>query len=305
MTVYGKFIDREVTIEDREDGLNVISHKTLEKLADEFDVWYTLEFVSYAGGSYIFKCSASCDKLGGRRAEAIGESSLRNLATDISKKYPAIMASKRAFDRAMIRIFGFEEGYSDCEIEKEKREILSDINSNKTASVEAPAAISETEPDVIAEAAPEAEPDIKTEPDVVPTEIATPETAPDAFPEEPVVFEAEESTESEEVAEDIFATPFEEAETEINPFETEEAESVVTGEDISLDALDSGRPAFLDIKVKVGSCKHKGWTMEELFKNAPENLKWIAYTNCIDSEPYVSQREAARKTFEYFEGKEA
>ena len=54
----------------------------------------------------------------GLSAVAVGESNPTNLETDIAKKYPAIIASNRAIDRAMIQILGISsKAYSDLEVQ--------------------------------------------------------------------------------------------------------------------------------------------------------------------------------------------
>ena len=144
MKVYGIYIDREIEIEEREDKMSIIPHKTLEALADEFGVIYDFELLLANGYTAAFKCTAefTCTTASGetikRRAVQIGESSKSNLVTEISKQYPLIMASKRAFDRTMIRLFGFTGGYSDTEIETSSPVKKTAAEATKTPS--APAA---------------------------------------------------------------------------------------------------------------------------------------------------------------------
>lgn len=138
MKVFGTYIEREIEIDTKEDGVAIIPHKVLEKLADEFGVYYTFDTVFNNGVSAVFKCTATCD-MPKRRSEAIGEASNRNLENEISKRYPSIMASKRAFDRAMIRLFGFDEAYSDNEIEAQSKNTAT--VSENTAPSEEPVAV--------------------------------------------------------------------------------------------------------------------------------------------------------------------
>lgn len=121
-------IKKEIEVEcyETEDGLRIVPHSALEKLADEYNIRYHQDLLFCNGYQIIFKCTATANLEGIERyAEQIGESSKSNLTTKISQSYPAIMASKRAFDRAVIRLLGFEGVYSDNEIETPKEKAKS------------------------------------------------------------------------------------------------------------------------------------------------------------------------------------
>lgn len=112
MTITGRRINVSFDVETEVDGHAIIPHSMLEEIADNYKVDYTYETVFCNGTNAAIKCIAICGEF---KSEAFGEANSRNLDTDISKKYPVIMAAKRAFDRAIIRLFGFDV-YSDSEI---------------------------------------------------------------------------------------------------------------------------------------------------------------------------------------------
>lgn len=114
--VYSKYLktDLEVSVfEAMENGepLNVISHESLENAVfNELDPTYGVkcayECMNIAPEHCVFACTIS-DK-SGRSIQTIGEASPETLETEMARKYPAIMASKRAFDRAAIRYLALD-----------------------------------------------------------------------------------------------------------------------------------------------------------------------------------------------------
>ena len=124
MKAKAKYLDKEVEFEGKViDDKTIIPHSVLEELADDNSVDYSYLSLFNNGWSAVFECTASFKTSSGlcRTVHAIGESNTKNLTTDIAKKYPTIMAAKRAFDRAVIRLFGFKDTYADSESIEERK----------------------------------------------------------------------------------------------------------------------------------------------------------------------------------------
>lgn len=103
-----------------EDGLNIITHDTLRRVAREYPrLNVTLKPLTLTPQMCVFEATA-LDTDTGRKETEIGESNPASLKTEISKESPAVMAYYRAYDRALIQLLDLPEGkvYSNNEIAK-------------------------------------------------------------------------------------------------------------------------------------------------------------------------------------------
>lgn len=95
-----------VTFEREENGrvVKIIMHDSLEDVIHNQaeGVKYSYDVISADRNHSIVKCEMS-NKDGSRHIVAIGESVPETLDNDIAQKYPTLIASQRAFDRAAIR----------------------------------------------------------------------------------------------------------------------------------------------------------------------------------------------------------
>lgn len=95
-----------VTFEREENGrvVKIIMHDSLEDVIHNQaeGVNYSYDVISADRNHSIVKCEMS-NKDGSRHIVAIGESVPETLDNDIAQKYPTLIASQRAFDRAAIR----------------------------------------------------------------------------------------------------------------------------------------------------------------------------------------------------------
>ena len=95
-----------VTFEREENGrvVKIIMHDSLEDVIHNQaeGVQYSYDVISADRNHSIVKCEMS-NKDGSRHIVAIGESLPETLDNDIAQKYPTLIASQRAFDRAAIR----------------------------------------------------------------------------------------------------------------------------------------------------------------------------------------------------------
>lgn len=109
--VLSRYLKQEFEVasyESQENGesVQVISHEALEDIVHnqipaEMNVRYDFTDMAITRNHCVIRCTVS-DK-DGRRVQAIGETVPETLETEISQNYPALMASQRAFDRAVIR----------------------------------------------------------------------------------------------------------------------------------------------------------------------------------------------------------
>lgn len=88
------------------DTIQVISHEALENIIHnqipaEVGVRYDFQDMCITRNHCVVRCTIT--DAAGRRVQQIGETVPETLETEISKNYPALMASNRAFDRAVIR----------------------------------------------------------------------------------------------------------------------------------------------------------------------------------------------------------
>ena len=114
MKVFSKAYNREFEVEvcpsTDEELFNVISHKSLQNLFDiELRGQYesTFEVIKDNPGHCIVKCSIK-ELTTGFVVEEIGEKSKVKGEGEIAQQFPVTSAYTRAFDRALIRMLGFE-----------------------------------------------------------------------------------------------------------------------------------------------------------------------------------------------------
>lgn len=122
MKITSNYLDTELevsTFTDESGEKTIISHAALEdivhnQIPDEFGTKYEITALSISETHNVFKCVISDNS--GRRITGIGESLPVTLESDIAKAYPALIASQRAFDRAVIQYLQFpSKVYSDTE----------------------------------------------------------------------------------------------------------------------------------------------------------------------------------------------
>lgn len=118
MEIYSKYLKRNFTISGAElENKTIISHADLEDIVlnQIDDVRFSYSVIETTKPP-VFICKMDYEN---RHVEAIGEATYASLTTEIAKQFPATMAANRAFDRAAIRLLGFEgKVYSDNEIDK-------------------------------------------------------------------------------------------------------------------------------------------------------------------------------------------
>ena len=100
----------------------VVSHKTLQNVVNTRNISYTFTFASPAvskinnNDTVIATCTMN-DPITKRTVSAVGDASKLSCITELEKKYPALIATNRAFDRAAIQMLAFKETvYSSSEI---------------------------------------------------------------------------------------------------------------------------------------------------------------------------------------------
>lgn len=116
---YGKEFEVAVCPKVEGEAFDVISHKSLQDIHDlamrgafESEITVIKDNANHA----LVKCVIT-DVKSGFRVEEIGEKTKSPADTQIGKEFPVTSAATRAFDRAMIRILGFDgKFYSDAEI---------------------------------------------------------------------------------------------------------------------------------------------------------------------------------------------
>ena len=305
MKAKAKYLDKEIEFEGTVvDGKTIIPHSVLQELAYENCVGYHYDCLFNNGWNAVFMCTASfTDKLGvSHTAQSIGEANNKNLTNDIARMYPNAMASKRAFDRTLIRLFGFKDTYSDSEdVQSPKSKKAAQVASETSvypdspiidfsdAEEEKPAKItedtSETAETVIGGMAERhiAEP-IKN--------MAIPANA---TPFE-VVSSDDEYEEELEIAEsNLFASP------SINETIVDTDIKVAPKADSEYESAEESYPSFLDTVVAVGPYNKKGITVNQLYDEDKSALQWIADSR-IKGKLFEQQREAAIRTIEYRKG---
>lgn len=121
-----KHLGMEVTYrkEDIIDGdaiITLISHESLKdillnQVPSDLGIQYTFNVIKSELNHSVVICVITDNT--GRRIEALGESTLPTLTTEISRNYPTTMAKKRAFDQAVIDYIGMPgKVYSDVQID--------------------------------------------------------------------------------------------------------------------------------------------------------------------------------------------
>lgn len=138
----------------------IISHKSLQDIHDiEMRGRFNTEVsvVKDNANHALVKC-VMIDNETDFRVEEIGEKLKTSVDTEIGKTFPVTSAATRAFDRAMIRMLGFEgKFYSDAEIDKapdsvhkeeKKEEILPETFSEESVDLP-PEAEYLSEPDIV------------------------------------------------------------------------------------------------------------------------------------------------------------
>ena len=307
MKAKAKYLDKEVEFEGKViDDKTIIPHTVLEELADDNSVDYSYLSLFNNGWSAVFECTASFKTSSGlcRTVHAIGESNTKNLTTDIAKKYPTIMAAKRAFDRAVIRLFGFKDTYADSEsIEERKlKKKKAEIPEESVDYPELPVVDIDTveeEPETVIEDAAEVTPASDEQDDrPVPETEEMPE-----IPSNAIAFDNTDGVDDydcdlDDDGGDDASNPFAKKPTVVKketPIKLPEPEN----KDDSSDNED--HLTFLDTIVAVGPYNKKGITVNQLYDQDIDALNWIANSR-IKGKLFEAQREAALKTIEYRKG---
>ena len=308
MKAKAKYLDKEVEFEGKViDDKTIIPHTVLEELADDNNVEYSYLSLFNNGWSAVFECTASFTTSNGvsRTVHAIGESNTKNLTTEIAKKYPTIMAAKRAFDRAVIRLFGFKDTYADSEsieerkIRKKKAEIPEESNDYPELPVVDIDTI-EDEPEALIEDTAEVTP-ISGEQEDRP--ISNTEESPE-IPSNAIAFDKTVGTDDYD-----FDLDDEDIDDATNPFARKPNASTAINNnsikqnetDVAEDTDSEDHPIFLDTIVAVGPYNKKGITVNQLYDQDIDALNWIANSR-IKGKLFEAQREAALKTIEYRKG---
>lgn len=303
------------------DGTSIVLHKTLEEIATNYGITYTFEFICGNADSAVYKCIAR-DPATGVVSEQIGEASGKNLETDISKKYPHIMASKRAYDRAVLRVMGLFNIYSDEEIpvntkvpttgpaptknQQKKSESRKSANPAPAAApididavlgkdavpVTGPEKSSEETKAIPTPKKVTAPPDVPVNMDAITTSgnadissFLAPTTEDDDEIEREIEFKKEKTGVADA------------AETEIQPEETSEQDIQPANE------ATADRPDFLNCIVKVGKHKPEGLTFEQLYHQHRDSFDWILRFATSTSGIFAEQAKVAKKVKDYLEAK--
>ncbi len=309
MKAKAKYLEKEVEFEGTViDDKTIIPHTVLEDLADDNNVEYSYQSLYNNGWSAVFECTASFTTSKGitRVVHAIGESNTKNLTTDISKKYPTIMAAKRAFDRAVIRLFGFKNTHADSESieerkkKKNKAEIPEESSDYPELLLVDSSEQEEEVPEILVEDTAE---DVASKPEE-PNDRSVSEVAESLeIPSNAIAFDKVSDTgdydyDLDDDGLDDLANPFAKktsAAPEINVTPKKQPDTV---ED---DTKDAEHPAFLDTVVAVGPYNKKGITVNQLYDEDMNALTWIANSR-IKGKLFEAQREAALKTIAYRKG---
>ena len=306
MKAKARYLDKEIEFEGTVvDGNTIIPHSVLQELAYENGVEYHYDCLFNNGWNAVFMCTATFTDKNGKdhKAQSVGEANSKNLTNDIARMYPNAMASKRAFDRAVIRLFGFKDTYSDSEdvqSPKSKKAAqvasetsvypdspiidFSDVEEEKPAAITEDPADDTEEPDKEAKERPITEPikNVALPANATPFEVVS---ADDEYDDE---FDSADNSE-------LFAAP---AKTEPSG---KTSIKVAPKAAPAPESETSTYPAFLDTVVAVGPYNKKGITVNQLYDEDKDALQWIADSR-IKGKLFEQQREAAIRTIEYRKG---
>ena len=283
----------EVEVAEIEDGKKKIPHAFLAELVHNNEIcinnkvqYMYREVMLHEPGHYAAICIMS-DK-GGRRVEAIGESTNNTRSSTIAQNYPLLMAYNRAFDAAAIAFLGFPSGivYSDSQIpedaakgDQKTSETTPAASKTKPAATPAkPAAASAKSPVGASKTAASAEtagaPAEKEE--TVPAQAETQsDIPPDIIPE---------------LDEDYNGPPFP-TDDDAPPFMDDNYAPPATG--TTPTAAASGDNDRFGIVINFGKHKNKGWTVRELAENDLGFLTWVA-NDMKANDKNRDQQEACR-----------
>ena len=275
-------------------------------MTDDNSVDYSYLSLFNNGWSAVFECTASFKTSSGlcRTVHAIGESNTKNLTTDIAKKYPTIMAAKRAFDRAVIRLFGFKDTYTDSEsieerkLKKKKAEIPEEsVDYPELPVVDIDAV--EEEPETVIEDAAEVTPASDEQDDrPVPETEEMPEIPSNAIAFDNTGGVDDYDCDLDDDGGDDASNPFAKKPTVVK----RETPIMLPEPDNKDECIeDEDHPIFLDTIVAVGPYNKKGITVNQLYDQDIDALNWIANSR-IKGKLFEAQREAALKTIEYRKG---
>ena len=306
MKAKARYLDKEIEFEGTVvDGKTIIPHSVLQELAYENGVEYHYDCLFNNGWNAVFMCTAAFNDKDGKshKEQSVGEANNKNLTNDIARMYPNAMATKRAFDRAMIRLFGFKDTYSDSEdVQSSKSKKAAQVSSETGVYPDSPiidfSDVEEEKPAAITE-------DPASETDAAEKEAAErPITEPInnmAVPANATPFEMVSS--DDEYEDELEST--ESSALFVAPSKSEPAGK--TGIKVApkaapaTESTESSYPAFLDTVVAVGPYNKKGITVNQLYDEDKDALQWIADSR-IKGKLFEQQREAAIRTIEYRKG---
>lgn len=129
MLIKSTYLKKEIEIDsvdfvDGQEDVKIIPHATLEDIVynDPICVENVVQphFLCVVSEPHHYAFLCTLTDRNGRRVEGIGESLPETLTTDIARKYPVLMAQKRAFDDAALKFLGITDAYSDAQIQKDK-----------------------------------------------------------------------------------------------------------------------------------------------------------------------------------------
>lgn len=140
MKIHSKTYDREFEVAlcpstEGKEEFNVISHKSLQDIVDvELRGNFSCDFavLKDAVGHALVKCVITDTKFGYTVAE-LGEKTKAANENEIGQQFPVTSAYTRAFDRAVIRLMGFEGKFYSNE-EMNYRDPAYPIQTNSVAS---------------------------------------------------------------------------------------------------------------------------------------------------------------------------
>ena len=132
-------VDMYERFDEIEGALKIIKHSSLEDIIVNQidDTIYDYDIIKANVDHAVVKCVIS--NKNGRRAVGIGESLPSTLMTEISTKYPVLIASQRAFDRAAISFLNIPgKVYSDLELSDNNKAPESESEKPPKQSTEKP-----------------------------------------------------------------------------------------------------------------------------------------------------------------------
>ena len=296
--IMSEYLGREIDVplsEFDSDGerVVVIPFATLENIilndptCVENEVQYHFtQASSNLSNHFAFFCTMSDNK--GRSVEGFGESLPETLDTPIAAKNPAKMAVKRAFSDAAIKFLRLPRSYSD--VAGVDMEITggdgTTKRNRKAAKKDAPVPELDAalEPDEdLAKALENAAADLPEEPKE-PSETAKSTSTTKGA-------KNDDSTDEQQTPSDDFLNmddgedPFAEFpdydESMLEAEEDKLAEELESSPDVE-ESVSSDKPRESDIYdttiVNAGKLKSKNYSVRQLYEEAPDQLKWIAYT---------------------------